>query len=160
MARECSRDSIRGSCNPPDFNTRPTSTANTLLTGTQGKSNLCCYCQQVHPASECQVVRGIDTRKQILKANGRCFNCLARGHIGKKCRSSPQCQTCRRRHHPSICDQTTVDTRNPLSLDQATTEATNVSVSTLNPKAPPFIWKSSTSTSLSMTARSVLLQTA
>ena len=105
------------------------------------------------------MVKGIDIRKQILKASGRCFNCLAKEYIGKKCHSFPQCQTCRGRHHPSICDQSLVDTRNPLSLAQTTTEATNVSVSTLNSKVPPFIWKSGTNTSLSMTARSVLLQT-
>ena len=159
MAREHSRDSVRGSCHPPGFKTRPSNVATTLLAGTQGKSNSCCYCQQAHSASECQVVKNIDAHKQILKASGRCFNFLTIGHIGKKCRSSPQCRMCKRRHHPNICDQTTVDTRNSLSLALTINEATHASVSTLDPKTPSFIWKSSTNTSLSMTAGSVLLQT-
>ena len=160
VARERSRDSNRGGRHPPDFKTRPSSMATTLLAGMQEKPNSCCYCQQSHPASDCQVVKGIYARKQILKASERCFNCLAKGHIGKKCRSSPQCQACKRRHHPSICNQTSAGTRESPSLAQTAVEATNVFVSTLDPEAPPFVLNSSTNASLSTTARSVLLQTA
>ena len=132
----------------------------TLLAEMPGRSNSLCYWQQMHSASDCQVVRGIDTRKQILKTSGRFFNCLAKGHVVNKCQSSPQCQKCQRKHHPGICNQTPIDSRNLRSLARTTTEATNVSVLTLNPKALPFIFKSSTNASLSMTARSFLLQTA
>ncbi len=95
-------------------------------------------------------------RQQILKNLGRCFNGLVKGHVGKKCRSSPQCQ---RRHHPSICEQNaSAGHGDTLSPEESTD--TNVSVSTLNPEAPPFISNSTTSAVCSTNVKSVLLQTA
>ena len=85
VARKHFCDGIRISGHhSPDFKTLPLIIATTLLAETQRKSNSSCYCQQVQSTSECQVVKGIDTSKQILKASGRCFNCLAKGRIGKK----------------------------------------------------------------------------
>ena len=46
----------------------------------------------------------ITERKQFLRANGRCFNCLCKGHVGRNCRSSGKCQRCRGRHHTFICE--------------------------------------------------------
>ena len=81
--------------------------ASTLLSKTQGfdGKQMCCYCQQTHSSGDCQVVKDINTRKQILKTSGRCFNCLRKGHIGKKCHTTHQCRSCNRKHHPSICDE-------------------------------------------------------
>ena len=76
-------------------------TAATLLSRSVGPS--CCYCQQGHPSSGCQVVTQTDTRKQILRRTGRCFICLRRGHISRECRSTMKCTKCGNRHHTSIC---------------------------------------------------------
>ena len=35
---------------------------------------------------------------------GRCFNCLRKGHMGRRCRSSAKCQQYKGRHHTSICE--------------------------------------------------------
>ena len=54
-----------------------------LLTKTQeaGAGLSCCYCQQSHSLVDCTAVININTRKQMLKSNGHCFNCLHKGHI-------------------------------------------------------------------------------
>lgn len=129
------------------------------LSGTQESNRgslTCCYCQQSHSAVNCHVT-DLDAWRQILKSSGRCFNCLVRGHVGRRCHSSPQCQTCWRRHHPSICDQTVLtEPRSP----PMTTEPTNVSISTLNPEAQPYVANPTVSTVCSTSAKSILLQTA
>ena len=58
-----------------------------LLTKTQeaGAGPSCCYCQQSHSPVDCTAVININSRKQILKSNSRCFNCLHKGHIGRNC---------------------------------------------------------------------------
>ncbi len=141
---------------------RPPPTATSLFSGTQNvvrKPNMCCFCQQPHASSECQVVKDPRARQQILKTSGRCFNCLVKGHIVKKCRSAPQCQTCKRKHHPSICEQiATEPPQNPESPAENT--AANISVPTLNPEAPPFRSTTATTAVHWTNSRSVLLQTA
>ena len=153
--------SSRGGRHIPE-KTRLPSTATSLFSGTQDvarKPSACCYCQQSHTSSECQVVRDPRARQQILKTSGRCFNCLVKGHIVKKCRSAPQCQTCKRKHHPSICEQSAAAPPHD-SPSSAETTATNVSIPTLNPEAPPFHSITANTAVCSTNAKSVLLQTA
>ena len=90
VARKCSRDPARSGRHLQD-KPPPPPTATTLLSGTNEGSTACCYCQQPHPATGCHVVTSHDARREILKTSGRCFNCLVRGRIGRKCRSPPQC---------------------------------------------------------------------
>ena len=77
-------------------------TALTLVTGASPTTN-CVYCGQAHSSSSCQAVTSIDERKTILRSAGRCFMCLRRGHILKKCRATVNCNRCQGRHHVSIC---------------------------------------------------------
>ena len=89
VARERSRDPARNNRHPQD-KPRPPPTATTLLSGTQESSResiACCYCQQSHCSVDCRAVTNLDARRQILKTSGRCFNCLMREHVGRKCRS-------------------------------------------------------------------------
>ena len=159
VARERSRDPARNNRHLQD-RPWPTPTATTLLSGTRessGGPTACCYCQQSHSSVDSPVVTSLDVRRQILKTSGRCFNCLVRGHIGRRCRSPPQCQLCKRKHHPSICDQTAVtDPKSPPN----SAESTNVSISALNPEAPPYVSNPTTKALCSSSAKSVLLQTA
>ena len=64
----------------------------TLLSGAHELRNYtclsCCYYQQQHAAKDCTTVSGVSARKQILRNNGRCFNCLRKGHVGRLCRSA------------------------------------------------------------------------
>ena len=158
IARERSRDPTRNNRHLQD-KPRPRPTATALFSETQetaGGPASCYYCQQSHTSSECHVVKDLDARRQILMTNGRCFYCLAKGHVSRRCRSPPQCKACKRKHHPSICNQNAADPKNSSSL----VEPTNVSTVTLNPEAPPFVLTPTTSALCSMSVRSVLLQTA
>ena len=145
---------------------QPTSV--TLMTG--GHKASCCYCQQAHTPSECRTVSQLDARKQSLKASGRCFICLRKGHISKECRSSIRCSKCGGRHHVSICYQTrpqsadsvpSVEHVNHPTQPPRTRPETAESPeekSSLNPTARPFEAKS---TSLYVNSnKTVLLQTA
>ena len=60
------------------FNPGNESTASALLRGNRKELN-CLFCKRNHRASECQVVTNIDERREILKKQERCFNCLRRG---------------------------------------------------------------------------------
>ena len=75
----------------------------------------------------------------------------------RRCRSPTQCQACKRKHHPSIYDQTAAaEPKSPTSSSQPT----NVAISTLNPEAPPYMLNPTSNTLSSTGAKSVLLQTA
>ena len=109
----------------------------------------CAFCQQVHLSSNCTTVVTVDARRSALKSNGRCFNCLRRGHVSHTCRSSSRCQKCRARHHTSICDADKTDSRPPSLAD-----------SNLSPTAPLFKPSPTSSNICSSHCQAVLLQTA
>ena len=154
VARERSRDPTR---NVKRTHNHMPATATTLLSETQGfdGKQMCCYCQQTHSSGDCQVVKDINTRKQILKTSGRCFNCLRKGHIGKKCCTTPQCRSCNRKHHPSICDES-ASVKNVVSNQ---TNPRNITTP-LNPSALAFVSTDTTTAMCSTQVKSVLLQTA
>ena len=103
-----------------------------LLTKAQeGAGPTCCYCQQSHSPKDCTTVTNVNARKQMLRSNGRCFNCLRKGHIGRNCRSSSKCQRCSGRHHTSICQAQVT------GQSSSQTESTK-SQTGLNPAAPSY----------------------
>ena len=159
IAREHSRDPDWINRHPQDRQDkhRSSPTATTLLSGTTESTkalNGCCYSQQQHSCVDCHTVTTPDDRRQILKTSGRCFNCLIKGHIGRKCRSSPQYQTCNRKHHPSICDQI-------AAVHQKSSSSTNMVVSTINPDASHLLTPAMNGLyPTTCSRRCVLLQTA
>jgi len=107
IASEHSWESNQTHCQPHDQFQLPC-TATAIFSDTEEctwKPSHCCFCQQSHMVSECHNGKYFDAHRQILKTSGRCFNCLEKGHIVKKCRSSTHCLICKRKHHPSICNQ-------------------------------------------------------
>ena len=94
------------------FNPGNESTASALLSGNRGELN-CLFCKGNHRASECQVVTNIDERREILKKQGRCFNCLRRGgHLARNCDTKIQCFKCSGRHHLAVCNSSMADSNN------------------------------------------------
>ena len=87
----------------PQRSTSVPPTASSLLTGVTSQFT-CVYCSGPHPSS-CSTMKEIETHKQILRSSGRCYVCLRRNHISRRCRSKMCCPRCRGRHHESICDQ-------------------------------------------------------
>ena len=56
-----------------------------------------------HPSSRCNVVTNVETRKNLLKYQGRCFICLSKGNVFKTCKANYLCMKCKTRRHVSIC---------------------------------------------------------
>ncbi len=109
-------------------------TASTLMSGAQESASgvSCCYCQQPHYPTDCKSVTDVAACRQILKTNGRCFNCLRKNHLGRNCRSPIKCRTCKRKHHTSICE-TTPPEQPPSLAENAGTQTTM-----LNTEASPY----------------------
>ena len=114
----------------------------------------CCFCQQGHPSQDCRTVTGVELRRERLRKNGRCYICLAKGHVARNCRSKIKCLSCKGRHHVAIC---------PKQVKPGEGESTPSSGSensaTLNPEAPSYN-PSTTRTLWTYSGKHVLLQTA
>ena len=98
------------------YGSRHVSSATTLASSTSAtdrRPQKCCYC-----------------------TSGRCFNCLGKRHIVQKYRSHPQCQTCKHKHHPWICEAESANISPPAN---PTPLNTNLAVSTLSPEAHLFV---------------------
>ena len=150
---------------PPKAPRRPESkpppTATTLVTKeTPITAPTCCYCHQQHRPLDCTVVTEVDERKQLLRRAGRCYSCLRKGHLSRNCRTSSRCQTCRGKHHTSICSGSVGHgelTRGAATVSQSTTESTTTN---FNPSAPEFTPTERSSTLCVNVNKPVLLQTA
>lgn len=97
-----------------DHGRRNTPAAAALLAGwsnSKGQGIQCAYCRKSHYSASCEQFRDIDTRKNILKRDGRCFRCLGRGHRAQECDSSKRCRKCHGGRHQSICTA-----REPLKI--------------------------------------------
>jgi len=62
------------------------------------------YRKGEHYSASCEVITSVPARREILKKEGRCYVCLARGHRATQCRSSKRCRKCSHRHHQSLCE--------------------------------------------------------
>ena len=139
---------------PPSFKrqsqTNPPPTALSLTAGASTQI-ACVYCGQPHASDACQTVRTPQERKQVLRANGRCFVCLRRNHISRNCRSSRRCSKCNGRHHVSTCSVSTTGT---IPMAGATSTAGPPHPTTESPRV------STTSSMCVCSSTPILLQTA
>ena len=53
---------------------------------------MCFFCQNVdHYSDKCNILTEIDKRRELLKRNRLCLNCLRGGHTKKNCRKQITC---------------------------------------------------------------------
>ena len=83
----------------------PMSSASALPVLSQRKKS-CAFCHANHYPLYCQSVSNITERREILKRNNRCYNCLAPGHRVSDCRNDGRCRNCQAKHHTAICSIT------------------------------------------------------
>ena len=84
-------------------------TSATFMTGNQSN---CVYCSiQGHASEQCHLIREVEARRQILNGSGRCFLCLKKGHMSRKCQSSNKCNHCKGTHHVSLCHKKATGTK-------------------------------------------------
>ena len=60
------------------------------------------YDDKKHISSRCNVITNVETRKNLLKNQGRCFICLSKGYVSKICKANYSCMKCKNRHHVRI----------------------------------------------------------
>ena len=75
----------------------------TMHTGKQANHQNCAFCLGGHKHEDCQKVKNVSERKQLLIKFGRCFSCIRKGHLSKDCRANLTCKFCKGKHHSSIC---------------------------------------------------------
>ena len=80
----------------------PTSSASALPLITQ-RRRPCPFCRENHSPLYCQNVTDVSKRRDILRRDNRCYNCLASGHRVADCRNEGRCRTCQGRHHTAVC---------------------------------------------------------
>ena len=66
-------------------------------------SDNCIFCEETHASENCSIVNDTDKRIQILKKQRRCFRCLHKNHMSKKCRADVKCGRCSGKHHEADC---------------------------------------------------------
>ena len=65
----------------------------------------CIYCgSKQHRSMQCTKVLNVANRRDILKNNKLCFNCIGTGHTAGNCKSR-SCAKCGQRHHTSLCER-------------------------------------------------------
>ena len=62
----------------------------------------CVYCKGAHKPAKCESVTDQQKRYDIIKNEGRCFNCLGR-HKVSNCTSKFRCRQCKQKHHTTLC---------------------------------------------------------
>ena len=78
-------------------------TAQSLVTGTKDDYNACVYCGKGHLSWKCNNVTDVESRKHMLRKQGRCFLCLRTKHVARFCSSKYRCVKCNGKHNISIC---------------------------------------------------------
>ena len=87
-------------------------TANSLFARSGDGSGIrCAFCNGEH-YSETKFRKEIQTRKNILIRDKRCFWCLSVGHRANQCPRKKKCRVCDRTdHHQSVCEMSSNQSR-------------------------------------------------
>lgn len=92
-----------------------------------------------------------------MKKQGRCFNCLRKGHMGKQCRSQEKCSKCKGKHHTALCREGAAGTKSTIQMSQEGGGGSQQRVKIATPEVQD---STPTSALLATSNSSVLLQTA
>lgn len=135
---------------------RTDSTASALIANGSNKQNgsvQCAFCVGYHFSASCEEVKDVESRKEILSRDKRCFLCLRRGHRAFECKSGKTCRKCGKRHHQSICGAVFSSRRNNSQVSNEQNKSTLMSV-------PPVQGDVITTTTNTRSRARILLQTA
>lgn len=88
----------------------------------------CPKCAGPHLLAQCVEFLGLDieTKREFVKSNRLCFNCLRFGHTSARCQSNSRCKTCNTRHHSLVHFDSinSISTNSvPANLQQGSPEA-------------------------------------
>ena len=78
----------------------------------------CWFCRDSHKISDCTVLKAtpVDDRRELVKKNKSCFNCLSSDHMISQCRSRHSCKVsgCHKHQHTLLHQETS--TKNAITL--------------------------------------------
>ena len=81
-------------------------TQSALFTKSKSTSKIkCLFCRGPHYSDKCDNVTDLQTRKEHVKKQKRCFICLKSDHVMKNCKSTKGCYYCKGKHNSAICDK-------------------------------------------------------
>ena len=103
-----------------------------------------------HPSAQCHVIIDVQTRREVLKTKGECYNCLREGYTSYQCHSTTKFYVCVYRHHINIC---------PRRAHPSNFQKKNDSLQS-PPGLPDSPKSNPTATVFSDTEEGILLQTA
>lgn len=99
---------------------------------TSSSGRICIKCKDSHTLCHCKLFSKMDTenRRDFVKSNNLCFNCLASGHSVMKCRIPVSCRICHRRHHSLLHVDQSSDAQNSTPVNTCVEETQEVQVNT------------------------------
>ena len=74
--------------------------------GASSNPKLCRFCNKNHLTHNCDTYNSAKLRKQRASDLKLCYNCLLSNHNVAKCLNSGRCRHCGKKHHSSICTNT------------------------------------------------------
>ena len=114
-------------------------------TTAQFKTLKCAYCKDNHYSNECERVISIDKRKDIVKRDRLCFNCLRPNHTSKDCQAKGRCRLCKLKHHTSLCQRTPSQTVGKPDAGMSTNSSVTVTTTRINKSETPILLKTAPS---------------
>lgn len=95
----------------------------------------CTFCTKNHYICHCTTFSqlNVEQRRDFVKKNNLCFNCLVKGHSIKNCRQNTRCRICTKRHHTLLHQKVIV--AKPIvepELENKTTTQSESEVTTMN----------------------------
>ena len=124
--------------NKRTYNTQNPTTA-------QFKTLKCAYCTDNHYSNECERVVSIDKRKDIVKRDHLCFNCLRPNHTSKDCQAKGRCRLCKLKHHTSLCQRTPSQTVGKPDAGMNTNSSVTVTTTRINKSETLILLKTASS---------------
>ena len=86
----------------------------------------CWLCRDSNKISDCTVLKAtpVDDRREFIKKNKLCFNCLSSYHMISQCRSKHSCKVsgCNKRHHTLLHRETSIKNSVTLTKNDANTQ--------------------------------------
>ena len=83
---------------------RPLLSSGATLTSIE-KREKCEFCLGQHQAAECSRYKTAEEREVVAKKYNRCFGCLKKGHVLRRCKDVKACKKCSKEmHHETLCE--------------------------------------------------------
>lgn len=94
-------------CNPKAMHTQAKVTTQATQFNVTQADIICPHCGENHKLYVCKnfAKEDVDSRRNIVKSLGLCFNCLNNSHTSFVCRVSTRCRICKGKHHTLLHGQ-------------------------------------------------------